>query len=51
MPSFNLMIPKIPAILETLLVPNRGPSLKRRSPDGRSTTRVGAEGVDGEVKA
>jgi hypothetical protein len=38
-------------MLDTLLLPSRGPSLSLRSPEGRSTTRVGAEGVEGEVKA
>ena len=38
-------------MLDTRFVPNRGPSLRRRSPEGLSTTRVAAEGVEGEVKA
>lgn len=44
-------MPKIPAMLETRFVPSSGPSFKRRSPDGRSTTSVCEEGEDGEVKA
>ena len=38
-------------MLDTLLEPSSGPSLRRRSPDGRSTTNVEADGVEGEVKA
>ena len=43
------MMPRIPAILETLLAPVTAPSFNLRSPVGRSTTKVGAEGEDGEV--
>ena len=38
-------------MLDTRLLPNNGPSFNRKSPEGLSITRVGAEGVDGEVKA
>ena len=51
LPSFNLTIPRIPAMLETLLVPSEDPSFRRRSPEGLSIIRVAAAGVDGEVKA
>ena len=51
MPNLSWMIPNIPAILDTLFEPSRGPSLRRRSPDGRSITNVGADGVEGDVKA
>lgn len=50
-PNRNLTIPRMPAMLETLLAPNRAPSLRRMSPDGRSITSVCAEGEEGEVKA
>ena len=50
-PSLSLMMPKIPAMLETRFVPSRDPSLSRISPEGRSITNVGALGVEGEVKA
>lgn len=51
LPSRNLIIPSIPAILDTLLPPNNAPSFSRKSPEGLSTTRVGAEGDEGDVKA
>lgn len=38
-------------MLEMRFAPERGPSFNRRSPVGRSTTNVGAWGVEGEVKA
>lgn len=38
-------------MLDTRRAPSRGPSFSRTSPDGRSTTKVGAEGDEGEVKA
>lgn len=41
----------MPAILETLFAPRREPSFSRMSPEGLSTTRVCAEGEDGDVKA
>ena len=44
-------MPSIPAILETRFPPNNAPSFSRRSPDGRSTTNVGADGDEGDVKA
>ena len=50
-PSFNCMIPMIPAMLDTLWVPSRGPSCNLMSPLGLSMTSVGADGVDGEEKA
>lgn len=50
-PNRSLIIPRIPAMLETLFEPNRGPSFNRRSPVGLSITRVGAECADGDVKA
>ena len=51
LPSRNLIIPRIPAILDTRLPPNNAPSFRRKSPLGRSTTSVGAVGDEGEVKA
>lgn len=51
LPSRSLMIPRMPAILDTRLPPNSGPSFNRRSPDGRSTTNVGADLEEGDVKA
>jgi len=50
-PSRSLIIPKMPAILMTLLAPVTFASLIRRSPEGRSSRRVGALGFEGEVKA
>jgi hypothetical protein len=51
LPRPSLMIPKIPAMLETRLVPKSVPSLSLRSPVGRSTTKVGADCAEGEVNA
>ena len=44
-------MPKIPAVDETRRLPSIFSLLNRKSPVGRSTTRVGAEGVDGDEKA
>lgn len=47
------MIPRIPAILETRVVrlaDAAPPGLRRTSPVGRSITRAGASGDEGEVK-
>lgn len=41
----------MPAILETLFDPSSFPSWSLKSPDGRSTTKVGEEGDDGEENA
>lgn len=52
-PSLKLIIPRIPAILETRdtrLWAGVGPSFNRTSPVGRSKTRAGALGEEGEVK-
>lgn len=38
-------------MLETRFAPRRDPSLSLMSPDGLSTTKVGAEGVEGDVNA
>ena len=38
-------------MLDIRLVPSKAPSFSRRSPDGLSTTSVGADGVEGDVKA
>ena len=38
-------------MLDTLLVPSSVPSFSLKSPEGLSTTKVGADGVEGEVKA
>ena len=51
LPSRSLIIPRMPAMLETRFPPNNAPSFNRRSPMGRLTTRVGAAGDEGEVKA
>lgn len=45
------MIPSIPAMLDTLRVPSSFPSLSLISPVGRSITKVGAFGVDGDENA
>jgi hypothetical protein len=50
-PSLSLIIPRMPAMLETLLMPNIGPLFSLISHEGLSTTKVGAAGVEGEVKA
>lgn len=50
-PSRSLIIPKIPAMLETLLPLSSAPSLRRMPPVGRSMIRVGVEGDDGDVNA
>jgi len=50
-PSRRLMIPRMPAIAETRRLPSILSLLIRMSPVGRSTTSVGAEGVDGDEKA
>ena len=50
-PNLSLIMPSMPAILDTLLAPNTAPSLSRRSPEGRSITSVWAEGEEGDVKA
>jgi hypothetical protein len=50
-PNRRLMMPSIPAMLDTLRVPNSLPSFNLKSPEGRSTTSVGAFGDDGDVKA
>ena len=44
-------MPKMPEMLDTRLLPRRAPLLSLMSPEGRSTTSVGAEGVEGDVKA
>lgn len=44
-------MPRMPETLETRLPPINLPSLSLRSPDGRSTTSVGAFGEEGEEKA
>lgn len=44
-------MPSMPAMLETLLAPESDPSLRRKSPDGRSTTNVWADEEDGDVNA
>ena len=44
-------MPSMPAVLDTLLAPGSAPSFSRKSPEGRSTTRVWAEGEEGDVKA
>lgn len=49
-PKRRLMIPKIPWMLETRWPPNNLPSFSLRSPEGRSTTRVGVFGEDGDEK-
>lgn len=50
-PNLSLIMPSMPAILDTLLAPNNEPSFSRKSPEGRSTTSVWAEGEEGDVKA
>jgi hypothetical protein len=45
------MMPSMPAMLETRLAPRSEPSLSLRSPEGRSITNVGADGLEGEVNA
>ena len=50
-PNRNFIMPSIPAMLDTRFPPNNVPSFSRKSPLGRSTTRVPAAGEDGEVKA
>jgi hypothetical protein len=50
-PRRSLIIPSIPAMLDTRFPPKRTPSFSLRSPEGRSTTKVGAEGAEGDVKA
>lgn len=45
------MMPNMPATLEMRFPPWIGPSFNRKSPDGRSTTSVGADCEEGEVKA
>jgi hypothetical protein len=50
-PNRKLTMPRIPEMAETRRLPRSFSSLIRRSPDGRSTTRVGAEGDEGEEKA
>lgn len=52
-PSLKLIMPSIPAILETRetrLCAGFGPSFNRISPVGRSKMRAGALGDEGEVK-
>ena len=49
-PNRKLTMPSMPAMLDTLRVPSSLPSFNLRSPEGRSTTRVGALGDEGEVK-
>lgn len=44
-------MPRIPEILDTRLAPESFPSASLRSPDGRSTMRVGEAGLEGLVKA
>ena len=44
-------MPKIPAMLDTRFAPSTFPSLSLRSPDGLSTTNVGALGEEGDEKA
>jgi hypothetical protein len=50
-PKRKLIMPRMPAMLDTRLEPSSFPSFNLKSPDGLSTTRVGAEGVEGEEKA
>lgn len=50
-PRRSLIIPSMPAILETRLLPSSFPSLSLMSPEGLSTTRVGDDGDEGEEKA
>lgn len=44
-------MPRMPAMLDTRKPPVGLSSLIRKSPDGRSTIKVGADGEDGEEKA
>lgn len=53
LPSRSWIIPSIPAILDTRvtrLAALKEASLRRKSPVGRSMTKAGASGEDGEVK-
>lgn len=45
------MMPRMPAMLDTRFAPESVPSISRKPPEGLSTTSVGAEGTEGEVKA
>lgn len=49
-PSFSLMVPRMPAMLVTRFPPSAGVSTRRISPEGRLTTRAGESGVEGERK-
>jgi hypothetical protein len=53
LPRRNLIIPNIPAMLDTrfILLGGNVPSFNRISPLGRSTINVEADGDEGEVKA
>jgi hypothetical protein len=44
-------MPRMPAILDTRFEPNSFPSWSLISPEGRSTTSVGAAGEEGDEKA
>ena len=50
-PSRSLIMPSMPAMLETLLPPANDPSLSLISPVGRSITKLGEDLEDGDVNA
>lgn len=50
-PNLSFMMPRMPAMLDTRFAPESVPSISRKPPEGLSTTSVGAEGTEGEVKA
>lgn len=51
LPKLKLIMPRIPAILDIRWTPEAFPSLNRRVPEGLSTIKAGAFGVEGELKA
>lgn len=50
-PNFSLMIPRMPAMLDTRFVPSIDPSFNRISPVGLEITSVGDVGEEGDVNA